>query len=140
MSNDLNRCEFIGRLGKDVEMRTMPSGGQVANFSLAVGEKYKNKQGEQVENTEWVNVSAFGKLAEIMGQYLSKGSQVYISGRMKTDKYDKNGVTMYSTKIIADKMQMLGGKPEQNTAQKPAANTPALQTPVDDSFDDDIPF
>jgi len=139
MSNDLNRCEFIGRLGKDVDLRSMPSGGQVANFSLAVGEKYKNKQGEQVENTEWVSVSAFGKLAEIMGQYLSKGSQVFISGRMKTDKYQaKDGTDRYSTKIIADKLQMLGGKPDtqQNTSQKPA-NTPADTT---DYFNDDIGF
>jgi len=138
MSNDLNRCDFIGRLGKDVEMRTMPSGGQVANFSLAVGEKYKNKQGEQVENTEWVNVSAFGKLAEIMGQYLQKGSQVYISGRMKTDKYQaKDGTDRYSTKIIADKLQMLGGKGES----KPQQNTPQEQTAAAyDDLDDSIPF
>jgi len=139
MSNDLNLWQGIGRLGKDVEMRTMPSGGQVANFSLAVGEKYKNKQGEQVESTEWVSVSAFGKLAEIMGQYLQKGNQVYISGRMKTDKYDKNGVTMYSTKIIADKLQMLGGKPDtqQAAAHKPEAHTPADTT---DYFNDDVGF
>jgi len=130
MSNDLNLWQGIGRLGKDVEMRTMPSGGQVANFSLAVGEKYKNKQGEQIENTEWVNVSAF---AEIMGQYLSKGNQVYISGRMKTDKYDKNGVTMYSTKIIADKLQMLGGKPEtQGQQREQDSNIARQQTAIDD--------
>ncbi len=133
MSNDLNRCEFIGRLGKDVDLRSMPSGGQVANFSIACGEKYKNKQGEQVETTEWVNIVAFGKLAEIIGQYLEKGSQVYISGKMKTDKYEKDGTTRYSTKIIADKLQMLGGKPAASSAaQRPA--------PENDVFGDEGPL
>ena len=130
--NDLNECKFIGRLGKDVEVRTMPSGKSVANFSLAVGESYKNKNGEKVENTEWVNVVAFDKLADIMSQYLSKGSQVYISGRMKTDKYEKDGVTRYSTKIIADKLQMLGGGKNKDQAPQTA--------PAPDSFDDDIAF
>lgn len=148
MSNDLNQCQFIGRLGKDPEMRFMPSGGAVASFSIACSESWKDKtSGEKVERTEWVNVSAFGKLAEIIEQYLKKGNQVYISGKMKTDKYEKDGVTKYSTKIIANNMQMLGSAAEGGNAPKaaPAAASPApASTPAAggsyDDFDDDIPF
>lgn len=117
-SNDLNQCCFIGRLGKDVDTRYIPSGEPVSSFSLAVGSTWKDKQGAKQESTEWVSVTAFGKLAEICSQYLTKGSQVFVSGRMKTDKYtDKNGVEKYSTKIIADRMQMLGGKGESAAKQ-----------------------
>ena len=120
MSNDLNECRFIGRLGRDVESRSMPDGRPVASFSLAVGWKSKEKEG-----VEWVNVVCFDKLAEICEKYLRKGSQVFIGGRFKTEKYDKEGVTHYATKIIADRMQMLGGKRDDNEQpereQKPAA-------------------
>lgn len=129
MSNDLNQCQFIGRLGKDPELRALPSGETVVNFTIAVGWKAKNGDG-----TEWVSVTAFGKLAEICSQYLSKGAQVFIQGRMRTDKYMKDGVERYSTKIIADKMQMLGSKGE-----KPAAKQANDDQPPDD-FNDDIPF
>lgn len=107
MANDLNRCEFIGRLGKDPEVRYQPSGDPVTSFSIAVGWKTKDKEG-----AEWVNIVAFGKLAEICGEYLTKGKQVYIAGRWNTQKWqDKDtGQDRYSTRVIADQMQMLGGR------------------------------
>lgn len=92
----------------------MANGDPVASFSIAVGSSWRGKDGSKQEATEWVNISAFGKLGEICGKYLSKGSQVFVSGRMKTDDYtDKEGNKRYSTKIVAERMQMLGGKPEQ---------------------------
>lgn len=133
MSNDLNQCQFIGRLGKDVEMRFLPDGNPVANFSIACGWKTKDKEG-----AEWVAVVVFGKLAEICGQYLKKGSQVFVQGKMRTEKYTKDGVERYSTKIVADRMQMLGGKSDNGNTPAPAA-----QPPEPDGFgiaDDDIPF
>jgi len=110
MSNDLNRCEFIGRLGKDPDMRYSPDSSPVCNFSLAVGWKTKDKEG-----VEWVRIVVFGKLAEICGEYLKKGKQIYISGRMTTRKWtDKDtGADRYSTEIVADQMQLLGGKDEK---------------------------
>jgi len=148
MANDLNQCNFIGRLGKPVDVRYMASGDAVASFSLAVGSQWKNKAGEKQESTEWVSVSVFGKLAEICGEYLEKGSQVFISGKLKTDKYtDKAGVEKYSTKIIADRMQMLGGKSSgEPREQRQESNAPAEPLGGDsrgnDGFDDfdDIPF
>jgi single-strand DNA-binding protein len=143
MANDLNLCQFIGRLGRDPESRYMPNGDPITSFSLAVGSIYKNKQGEKVDNTEWVNVSVFGKLAEVCSQYLKKGSQVYVSGRMKTEKYtDKAGVEKYSVKIIADRMQMLDSKPESDRGTQVRAAMNA-QAPSGNPFDDlenDIPF
>lgn len=127
MSNDLNQCQFIGRLGKEPEMKYLQSGDAVCNFTLAVGWKSKDKEG-----VEWINVTAFGKLGEVCGQYLKKGSQVYVQGRFKTDKYtDKNGVEKYSTKIQADKIQFLG----KNEAADAIA--PVAQAPTEDT---DIPF
>ena len=105
MANDLNHCSFIGRLGKDVETRFMPSGEAVANFTIAVGWKSKEKEG-----AEWVRIVAFGKLAEICRDYLAKGKQVYVSGRFRTREYDKDGVKHYATEIVADQLQMLGSK------------------------------
>src|SRR5210317_527734 len=106
--NDLNQCNFIGRLARDPEIRYTPNGDAIASLSIACGWKGKDKEG-----AEWVRVSAFGKLAEIIGQYLRKGSQVYISGRMQTRKWqDKEGKDRYTTEIVADKMQMLGSKGE----------------------------
>jgi single-strand DNA-binding protein len=127
MSNDLNNCQFIGRLGREPEMKYLQSGDAVCNFTIAVGWKSKDKEG-----AEWVNVTAFGKLGEVCGQYLHKGSQVFVQGRFKTDKYtDKNGVEKYSTKIQAEKIQFLG----KNEAADAIA--PVAQAPADDS---DIPF
>lgn len=135
----LNQCSFIGRLGQDVEMRYTKDGKAVASLSIACSESWKDKNtGEKVEKTEWINISAFGKLAEIMEKYLTKGSQVYISGKMKTDKYEKDGITKYSTKIVAREMVMLGGKDSQE-ANKAAMNE-SEKPQVDPDFDDDLPF
>jgi len=108
--NDLNQCSFIGRLGKEVELRPIGD-SSVANFTIACGWKSKDKEG-----VEWINVSAFGKLADICAQYLVKGSQVYVQGKMKTDKYTKDGVERYSTKIVADNVQFLSKANVQNEA------------------------
>ena len=147
MSNDLNSCSFIGRLGKSPESRYMASGEAVTSFSLAVGSQWNDKStGEKKESVEWVSVTAFGKLGEICAEYLVKGSQVYISGRMKTDKYaDKEGVERYSTKIIADRMQMLGSKGEQGEREAPQERVPEKEIPkksdgVFDDFEPDTPF
>jgi single-strand DNA-binding protein len=131
MSNDLNMWQGIGRLGKDPELRVTASGDTVANFSMACGWKTKEKEG-----AEWVSVTAFGKLGDICAKYLVKGSQVYVSGSLRTDKYtDKTtGVEKFSTKVVANTMQMLGGKQEtQETTTKP--KTSAVET-----LEDDIPF
>lgn len=155
MANDLNQCNFIGRLGADVEMRYMANGDAVASFRIAVGWKSKDKEG-----AEWVSITAFQKLAEICGEYLKKGSQVFVSGRMKTEEYtDKEGVKRYSTKIVADRMQMLGskqgGNAHQNDDDAPAPRQAAQDAPAyrnsnggrsytpsqgASDMDDDIPF
>lgn len=147
MATDLNQCQFIGRLGKDPETRFLPEGGAVANFSIACGWKTKTKDG-----TEWIRITAFGKLAEICSEYLKKGSQVFIQGRMVTRKWqDKEGQDRYTTEIIADRMQMLGSKPQGDGNQQerrpattqPAGSKPAARTGGGASFDDmddDIPF
>lgn len=158
MSNDLNQCQFIGRLGKDPEVRYMPSGKAIATFSLAVGSSWKDNQGEKQESTEWVNVTAFDKLGEICGEYLEKGKQVFISGRLKTEKYEKDGQTRYITKVIAERMQMLGGRsdaeapaaapppPVRRNAPGSAASMGSAGRPAPkpstgfDDMDDDIPF
>ena len=138
MANDLNRCEFIGRLGRDPETRFMPNGDAVCNFSVAVGWKSKDKEG-----TEWVRVNAYKQLAEICGKYLTKGSQVYVSGRMATRKWtDKDGQERYSTEINLDQMQMLGSKPEGEPAlerAKAKQDGYALRSGFSD-MDSDIPF
>ena len=113
----VNRVIIIGNTGNDPEVSQFQNGGSVATIAVATSEKYQNKQtGEWVENTEWHRVKAFGKLAEIIAQYVRKGTPIYIEGKLKTDKYtDKNGIERYATNIIADQMQMLGGN--QNTQQ-----------------------
>ena len=112
----LNRIEIIGHLGRDPESRTLPSGNAVCNFTVATTEKWKDKNsGQQMEETEWHRVSVFDKLAEICGQYLAKGSLVYISGKLKTRKYtDANGVEKSTTEITCNEMKMLGGRPQQD--------------------------
>lgn len=144
MSNDLNLCQFIGRLGKDPESRSLPSGSAVCNFNIAVGKSWKDKDsGEKKEQTEWVPIVAFGKLAEICVQYLKKGMQVYVSGDFRTRKWqDKEGKDRYSTEVVIDQMQMLGSKssnerPDHGARQAPAA-APAAAAGNDP--DDDIPF
>lgn len=145
MSNDLNSCSFIGRLGKAPEMRYMPNGEAVTSFSIAVSSSWNDKNsGQKKEQTEWINVTAFDKLGEICGQYLTKGSQVFIGGRMKTDKYtDKDDIEKYSTKIIADKMQMLGAKQDGQGGDSnppPTRQQEPKPKPNFNDMDDDIPF
>jgi single-strand DNA-binding protein len=135
MSNDLNSCSFIGRAGKDPELKTLQSGKAVANFSIAVGRKFKD-----VDETEWVNCTAFDKLAEIIGQYVKKGSQIFINGRMRTEKYQKDGKDCYSTKIIINDMQLLGSKPSGGVNAEPVARPAPPKAPSKFEEDDDIPF
>lgn len=144
MANDLNSCSFIGRLGKDPELRYMPSGDAVANISLAVGEQWKDKKsGEKQERTEWVRCCAFGRLAEIMGEYLRKGSQCYVSGKLRTRKWTtQSGEDRYSTEIVVDQLQMLSPRGESRgggggyNAPAVREQAPAAQT----DYDDEIPF
>lgn len=143
MARSLNSCNFIGFLGKDVEMRSMPNGKAVANFAVAVADSYTSKQtGEIVDQTEWVRCVVFDKLAEICGQYLHKGSKVYVQGRMKTRKYDKDGVTHYAIEIVLENMQMLDSRTD-GAGQAPRSNQSAPTASAEDGFDqfsDDIPF
>ena len=154
----LNKVLLIGNLGRDPETRYLPSGGAVCNFSIATSERFTDKSGQKQERTEWHNIVMYGKLAEIAQQYLKKGSNVYIEGRIQTSKWqDKTtGQDKYKTEIVADQMQMLGGRsqgggagddfnqeyspapqrqqaaPQQAPAARPAKNF--------DDFEDDIPF
>jgi len=158
----VNKVILVGNLGRDPEIRYLPSGDPVANVTIATSSKYKSKTGEMVEETEWHRVTFFGKLAEIVGQYLKKGRSVYVEGRIKTRKYtDKDGVEKYATDIIANEMQMLGsregmGEPSGDDegsgysrpatparpapASRPAGATPAKPSSGFDDMDDDIPF
>ena len=113
MARGINKVILVGNLGNDPEVRYSQSGSAMTTISIATSESWKDKAtGEQKERTEWHRVKFFGKLAEIAGEYLRKGSQVYVEGRLRTDKYtDKNGVERYTTDVFADDMQMLGGKP-----------------------------
>ena len=136
----LNRCDFIGRCGKDPDTKFTASGMSVSNVSIACGEKFKNKSGEWEERTEWINLVFWGKLSEIVAQYVSKGSEIYVSGRMQTRKWDdKDGNTRYSTEINVDKMQMLGGKSDRSEAAAPRAPM-AEQQYESACSDEDIPF
>ena len=148
MARSLNQCNFIGNLGRDVELRYLPSGQAVASFSIAVSDDYKDKDGNKVEQTEWVRISAFGKLGEICGQYLQKGSKIFVSGRMKTRKWQaQDGTDRYSTEIVASEMQMLdsrtelaGGTGEPRSSASGDGGHRASAPPQTPDFDDDIPF
>jgi single-strand DNA-binding protein len=148
----VNKVILIGNLGADPETRYLPSGDAVANIRLATTDTWKDKSGEKQEHTEWHRVAFFGKLAEIAGEYLKKGSPVYIEGRIRTRKWqDKEGQDRYSTEIVADRMQLLGGRgagagaesmtrepvPAGATAQPQAA---PKKGGAFDEMDDDIPF
>lgn len=107
----VNKVILLGNLGRDPEVRYMPSGDPIANVTIATSSRYKNKAGEMVDETEWHRVTFFGRLAEIASQYLKKGNPVYVEGRIKTRKYtDKDGIEKYATDIIASEMQLLGGR------------------------------
>ena len=156
----INKVILVGRCGQDPEVRYLPSGETVANITVATSESWKDKQtGEKKELTEWSRISFFGKLAEIAGQYLKKGSQVYIEGRLRTNKYtDKDGIERYQTGIIADTMQMLGSRqgagepqeepgskqppsrPAQNSYAEARGNNSPSQRPAMSDMDDEIPF
>jgi single-strand DNA-binding protein len=109
----LNRVQLIGRLGKDPESKFTPTGKKVVHFSVAISNRWKNKEGQSQEYTEWVNVEAWGRLGEVCQEYLKKGSLVFIEGRLKTDKYESEGETKYYTKVVALAMQMLDRKPAE---------------------------
>lgn len=137
----LNKAQIIGNLGRDPELRYLPDGKAVVNLAIATSEKYKDKSGQQVEHTEWHKVSFFDKLAEICGQYLKKGSTVYVEGSIRTRKYmDKDGVEKYSTEIRGERMQMLGGKPEGSTSAKKEDYRAASGSSGFDDIDSDLPF
>jgi len=154
----VNKVILVGNLGRDPEVRFMPNGDAVCNFSIATTDNWKDKSGARQERTEWHNIVMYRKLAEIAGEYLKKGRPVYIEGSLQTRKWEKDGVTRYSTEIIANQMQMLGSRSDnasggmsnydmdqskpadngfsQQSNQKPASSAP----PAIDEFEDDIPF
>ena len=135
----LNRAMLIGNMGDDPDMRYTAAGSAVCNFTLATNESWKDKDGNKQQKSEWHRVVMFGKLAEIAGQYLKKGSAVYIEGKLQTRKWqDKDGKDRYTTEIIADEMKMLGGggeKPQEKTEK-----TGRQQHYEKADFDDDLPF
>lgn len=143
----VNKVILIGRLGKDPDVKYTAGGTAVANFSLATSETFK-KEGEKQEKTEWHKIVIFGKLAEIAGEYLKKGSQIYLEGKLQTRSWgDKDGVERYTTEIVLSEMTMLGGRSDnsgpdanpkkQAEKKKPASNEPDGAPPYDD---DDLPF
>ena len=145
MAKGINKVIIVGNLGNDPEVRHTGSGTAICSMSLATSEQWTDKQsGEKQERTEWHRVKVFGKLAEICGEYLKKGRQVYIEGSLRTDKYtDKQGVERYSTDIIASEMQMLGGNDAARSGQsdRPAQRQESKAAPVDTGFtDDEIPW
>ncbi len=160
MARGINKVILIGNLGKDPEVRYMPSGGAVANLTVATSESWRDKNtGENQERTEWHRVVMFNRLGEIAGEYLKKGSKVYIEGKLQTRKWqDNNGQDRYTTEIVANEMQMLdsrggdfqgqgGGYSQQSQSQQPPAQSQGQnQKPATtasngfDDFDDDIPF
>ena len=144
MSRGINKVILVGNLGADPETRYMPSGSAVTNLSIATSEQWKDKQsGETKERTEWHNIVLFNRLAEISAEYLRKGSQVYIEGKLRTRKWqDRDGKDRWTTEIIADEMQMLGGRGGGGSAPMSSGSAPssAPPQPPADEFDDDIPF
>ncbi len=141
----INKAILIGRLGSDPEVRYTPSGDAVANFSIATSEEWKDKNsGEKKERTEWHRIVAWRRLGEICGEYLAKGRQVYIEGRIQTRSWDdKNGVKRYTTEIVATDVQFLGGRDTADTGRPESPPLPEFPgTPVTGagSGDDDIPF
>lgn len=138
MSKGVNKIILVGNLGRDTEVRHTQGGSAIANVTIATTDSRKDKQsGEWVENTEWHRVVFFGRLAEVAGEYLRKGSQVYVEGRLQTRKWtDKDGVERYSTEVVAGEMQMLGGRQDQQSGQQKGQQS----RPPADEFDENIPF
>lgn len=165
MARGVNKVILIGNVGGDPEVRYLPNGNAVANITLATSDSWKDKQtGQQQERTEWHRVVFFGRIAEVVGEYVRKGSKMYIEGRLQTREWEKDGVKRYTTEIVVDiggQMQLLDGKPQggeqgmaprpqqqrppQQSNQRPAQQAPQQSAPQPpapdyDSFDDDIPF
>ena len=149
MARGVNKVIIVGNVGNDPDTKYMPSGSAVTNLSVATNESWKDKQtGEQKDRTEWHRVAMFGRLAEIAAEYLRKGSQVYIEGKLRTRKWqDQSGNDRYSTEIIADEMQMLGGRSSGGapamgggSGAPPPSAPPPQQSGGGNDFDDDIPF
>ncbi len=145
----VNKVILIGNLGADPEVRYMPSGDAITNVRLATTDTWKDKNGDKQERTEWHRVAFFGKLAEIAGEYLKKGSQIYIEGRLQTRKWqDKDGQDRYTTEIVADRMQMLGGRGGAGGDRVPSQDQAGTGMPQGkpssgggfEDFEDDIPF
>jgi len=133
MANDLNQASLIGHLGSDPEMKFTSNGRPVAKFTVATNRSWKNDTGDEVKKTDWHNIEVWGKLAEICNQYLKKGRQVFIQGRMQTDQYEVEGQKKYFSKIVADTVQFLGGG---------SGNGNGLGTPQEEEFggEEEIPF
>ena len=133
----VNKVILLGSLGRDPETRFMPNGEAVTNFSMATSENWKDKStGQKKESVEWHNIVMYRKLAEIAGEYLKKGSFVYIEGKLQTRKWEKDGVTRYTTEIVADSMQMIGGKTGREDSSAQRQDT---QSNGQNDFDDDTP-
>ncbi len=142
MARSVNKVILIGNLGSDPELRYTPSGTAVCNFRLATNESYKDQTGQLVERTEWHNIVTWGRLAEICGEYLRKGSRVYIEGSIQTRSYeDRDGNTRYVTEIKARDMMMLDGRGEPVSMEKPSVTPTATPSDtIDVTADDDLPF
>lgn len=146
MARGVNKVVLVATLGKDPEVRFGQSGNAMANVTMATSEQWKDKQtGEKKEKTEWHRVVFFNRLAEIVGEYLKKGSQVYIEGKLQTRKWtDKDGNDKYTTEIVASEMQMLGGRNDNQGQQQPDPQQQHQQAKQNgyapESFDDDVPF
>lgn len=140
----LNSCSFIGRTGKEVEVKTFGSGEKVVTVSLAVSNSYKNKSGEKVEETEWINLEFWGGVAGIAEQYITKGSQIYVEGRYKTDQWEKDGVKQSRVKIRVSNLVLLGGSKNSEESAKPHSSMGSVSnsqhSSPEDSEDDDLPF
>jgi len=140
----VNKCIFVGRVGRDPELRYTADGTPVASFSLAVSESWKGKDGNKQERTEWVNCTAWRKLAEIIGQYVHKGSLIYVEGKMQSREYDgKDGTTKKVTEIVLNDMKMLGGKSEGGSSSSSSRPSSSQRSQDDDTFvpeEDDIPM
>lgn len=148
----VNKVMLIGRLGKDPELTYTPSGMAVAKFTMATSERKKNQQGEWEETTDWHRIVLFGKTAEAAGQYLTKGGQVYIEGRISYSTFERDGVKQYFTDILCNRMQMLGsrdsgarpegggGQYQQNTKQSPPQNNRNMEPQSNDDYEEDLPF
>jgi single-strand DNA-binding protein len=141
----INKCIFIGNVTRDIEMKYAASGDAIANFSIACNETWKDKSGAKQERVEYVNLVAYRKLAEIIGEYVKKGSSIYVEGKLQTRKWQaKDGTDRYTTEVIVDQMQMLGGKGSSSDAVHETRTTDKVeQAPGGNSFDDfedDLPF